>query len=258
MRSLNIIQRHLSKYVSVLLAVTVAVGCGGDDDSAAETTDAASSNQSDVEATVSSTAPATAQTTSPATTAAPSPTAVDPWDELPGWSGQEFGRVRALFFEPELSFEAPEGSRLLCPPGPRHAGIAVTEDGLNMSPSPPASHPAGLLILRLGEETIDETVGVLADGVASPTDSQPVTIDSATGVTFDGTAPIDEAGTLYVSGAGDCTAKFDLGEVWRFWVVDVNDAPVTIAAYSSVDRFTDDITELEAVLTSLEWRPEEG
>jgi hypothetical protein len=263
MRSLNIIQRQLPKYVSVLLAVTITVGCGGDDDGATEEAVADSSNQADVEAIDSSTAPAPTtaptvpQTTSPASTAAPSPTAVEPWDELPGWSGQEFGRVRALFFEPELSFEAPEGSRLLCPPGPRHAGIAVTEDGLDMSPSPPGSHPAGLLILRLGEQTVDEAVAVLADGVSAPTDPQPVTLDGATGVTFDGTAPLDEPTTLYLSPTGDCSANFDLGQAWRFWVVEVNDTPVTFAAYSSTDQFTNDIAELETVLASVEWRSQD-
>ena len=59
---------------------------------------------------------------------------------------------------------------------------------------------------------------------------------------------------MYVSATGDCSAKFDLGEAWRIWVVDVDSQPVTLALYAPSDDFEVYASELEPIIESIEWQ----
>lgn len=176
------------------------------------------------------------------------------WDDMTGWSGTSFGRVRTLFFDRAFSFDAPEGARLLCPPAPTHTGISVLGEDVPMTgPIPGASVPAGLHGFMLGDATVDDTVATLVAGLEDPTEPQQTSVGGAPGLTFDGTAP-ESADTMYISQTGDCTAKFDLGESWRFWVVDVDGRPVTLALYAPTADFETYAAELQPVVDSIEWQ----
>lgn len=59
---------------------------------------------------------------------------------------------------------------------------------------------------------------------------------------------------MYISPPGDCSAKFDLGEAWRFWVVDVDGRPVVPALYAPSTDFEVDAAELQPIVDSIEWQ----
>jgi len=176
----------------------------------------------------------------------------DVWDDIDGWSGWSFGTVRTIHFEAPFTFNAPEGSNLLCLTGPTHTGITTRGDGKG-GPTPSGSWPSGLVAFLLADATVDATVSTIADGVAEPTEPQPTDVGGALGLTFDGAAP-ESAGTLYLSPEGGCTFKFDIAERLRFWVVDVDGVPVTLALYAPAEDFDAHLAELQPVVDSIEWR----
>lgn len=178
----------------------------------------------------------------------------DPWDDITGWSGASFGRVRTLFFDRAFSFDAPEGARLLCPPAPTHTGVSVRGENVALTgPIPGATVPAGLHAFMLADSTVEETVATLAAGLEAATEPQPTSVGGAPGLTFDATAP-ETAETMYISPTGDCSAKFDLGEAWRFWIVDVDGRPVTLALYAPATDFEVYAAELRPVIDSIKWQ----
>lgn len=195
----------------------------------------------------------TSEASDDGTSSAESTAADDGWEDITGWSGATFGTVRALFFEPAFTFEAPEGAVLLCPPGPTHTGVSLRGENVTISPVPSAVVPSGLHALRLADETIDETVATLTAGVAEPTEPTPATIGGAEGVTFDASAP-EAAETLYINSTGDCSVKFDIAERLRFWVVDVDGVPVTFVAWASAAEFDAEMAGLQPIIESVSWR----
>jgi hypothetical protein len=239
----------------------VAVSCGGDDaasensTSTTNTTPGAPTASTEPElssgaAPTAAPAPTTASTAESTTPLTTSVTTTVP-ESMPGWSGQTFGRVRALFFEPAATFDAPENSTLLCPPTPRHTGIDVGAGA--GGPVPAGGAEAGLLVMRLSDTTVDATVETIIDGLSSATAPQPDVIGGAAGVTFDWTAPAGDAGTLYIGPQSDCTLKFDAGDLWRFWVVDVDQTPVTFAVWGTSTDFDRSASDLEGVVRTFEW-----
>jgi hypothetical protein len=72
-------------------------------------------------------------------------------------------------------------------------------------------------------------------------------------VTFDGTRS-DNDSVLFIDDPGNCLVKFDRGEMWRFWVVDVGGTPVTIVFFSPATEFDLLAAEAQAMVDSIDFR----
>jgi hypothetical protein len=228
-----------------LFAVTTACSA---ETQVASAADESTTTNADATDTTSSSEPSDDGTSSTASAAED-----DGWEDITGWSGATFGMVRALFFEPAFTFEVPDGAVLLCPPGPTHTGVSLRSENVTISPVPSAVVPSGLHALRLADETTDDTVATLTEGVSEPTEPTPTAIGGAEGVTFDASAP-EAAETLYISSPGDCSVKFDIAERLRFWVVDVDGVPVTFVAWASAAEFDAEMAGLQPIIESVSWR----
>ncbi|MBT8208200.1 MAG: hypothetical protein HKN94_13045 [Acidimicrobiales bacterium] len=179
---------------------------------------------------------------------------VDAWEEQTVWSGFEWGRVRTIRFEPDLSFVAPElsGKTFFCPESA--TGFAIEPDRPGATPGVGS---AVLRFRRLNAGSLEETVEQIQLSAASSTAPRPTTVGGVDAITFDA-EPGEGAIVDTDPDKLNCHLIWDFGPAWRFWVVDVDGDVVTIALM--VGKTPEPLTLegaaelLEPVVDSVQWR----
>jgi hypothetical protein len=114
-----------------------------------------------------------------------------------------------------------------------------------------------MVFRRLGVDSVEATVAMIEASATSVTPPAPTTIGGAPAVSFD--AEPGEGRIVPDDPAGDGAAALNWakGSAWRFWVVDVDGAVVTIALLEDPlgpGRFDEALELLQPVLDSITWR----
>lgn len=241
--------------IGTMALVLLAAACGSSEPSAASQSTAVGVTQPTPQATAASTTTTVVTTTTAssttvlASTGPPRTTTTlsaedELWDAIPGWSGIEWGQVRSINFEPALKFIAPDGWNINCLPSPEVFGMGL---------SPDLGPPPKLMFLRLNFGTAQETADRLIGMAATATEPVPTEVGGAQTLSFDAFTPDEDPG-FFFSNLTSCDIGFRVGDVWRFWIIDVGGETVTVAAYSDFDDFDDFAAEAQTVIDSVVWK----
>jgi len=191
-------------------------------------------------------------TTVPAETTVPAPTTtIDPWNELTTWSGQQWGEVRVTNFTPQMSFTVPDGWGRSCLPSPS-AFDMIPASFVEGTTEAAFESSAGIVVVRLGFGTVDETVSELTSKVGGVSATTETSIGGAPGVVFDAT-DAEETSTLFVVD-GSCAFSVGLDLDLRFWVIEVLGETVTFILNTSAGELETAAAESQPVLDSIVWK----
>lgn len=223
---------------SILVSLVVVAACTGEADTT--TTSDAPTSTSDVATTAAST---TVTSEAPTTTAG----STDPtWDDLPNWSGFQWGDIRTNDFEPAFRLVVPEGMAKLCDESP---------DLIDFTPSLDAAD-SGLEVMRLDLGTVEDTAAALAEGQTNVTPIEPTTVGGAEGVTLTFDTSISE-GFQQILATPTCEIGFFPNETWRLAIVDVGGEVVTFAFYAPTEKFESVAAEFQPMIDSVIWKATE-